>query len=97
VHGAVFGSMARGRAEPDSDVDLLLVRPDEAPEATWEAQVGGLSSAVTRWTGNDARPVEFSLAELKRRRKDPLFHDLLAQGLTVAGEREWFRRQLGAK
>jgi hypothetical protein len=97
VYGAVFGSMARGTAEPDSGVDLLLVRPDDAPEATWEAQLAGLSSAVTRWTGNDARPVAFSPTELKRRRKEPLFHDVLDQGLTVAGDREWFRRQLGAK
>jgi predicted nucleotidyltransferase len=97
VYAAVFGSMARGTARPDSDVDLLLVRPDDVPEAKWEAQVAALSSAVTRWTGNAARPVEFTPAELKHRRQEPLFQDVLAQGLTVAGEREWFRLQLGAK
>ena len=97
MYAAVFGSMARGQAHPASDVDLLLVRPDGAPDAVWEAQVADLAWAVTRWTGNDARPVEFSPAELKRWRKDPLFAEVLAQGLTVAGKREWFRLQLGAK
>ena len=27
----LFGSMARGDADPDSDYDLLLVMPDDAP------------------------------------------------------------------
>jgi hypothetical protein len=52
---------------------------------------------VTKWTGNDARPIEFSVDELKSRRKEPLFKDVLAQGLTVGGDREWFRRLVGSR
>jgi predicted nucleotidyltransferase len=32
----VFGSVARGEARPDSDIDLLVVIRDETPEAVWE-------------------------------------------------------------
>ena len=97
VYAAVFGSMARGTATTGSDVDVLLVRPDETPEDDWAAQVADLAEAVTKWTGNDARPIEFSVDELKSRRKEPLFKDVLAQGLTVAGDREWFRRLVGSR
>jgi predicted nucleotidyltransferase len=97
VYAAVFGSMARGSAMTGSDVDLLLVRPDETPEDDWAAQVADLAEVVTKWTGNDARPIEFSVDELKSSRKEPLFKDVLAQGLTVAGDREWFRRLVGSR
>jgi predicted nucleotidyltransferase len=42
----VFGSRARGNAGPDSDWDIIVVLPDEAPEAlldpaiAWQTQAG---------------------------------------------------------
>lgn len=42
----LLGSRARGEAEPDSDYDLLVVLPDDAPRekrslrAAWEARRG---------------------------------------------------------
>lgn len=53
---AVYGSVARGQAGPDSDVDLLLVLPDgRDPD---DPQVDDLSEAlhvhVKLWTGNRA-------------------------------------------
>ena len=44
----LFGSMARGDAGPDSDYDLLLVVPDDAPQ---ERRRSRLAYQVLRGTG----------------------------------------------
>ena len=97
VYAAVFGSAARGTMTADSDLDLLLVRADDTPLAIWEEQVHMLAAAVTRWTGNDARAVEYTISELDAARSEPVLRDVLAEGLTVAGSRDWLNRQLRAR
>ena len=55
LHASIFGSTARGDSDQDSDVDLLLVQPDNlAPADTeaWDVQIASLRGAVRRWTGN---------------------------------------------
>ncbi|MQA61794.1 MAG: nucleotidyltransferase domain-containing protein [Actinophytocola sp.] len=94
-YAAVFGSAARGSMSPDSDLDLLLVRPDNVDDDQWEAQVDALTATVTRWTGNDIRPLEFTVAELADRGRDePVLRDVLNDGLTVTGDRTWLSGQL---
>lgn len=94
-YAAVFGSAARGSMSADSDLDLLLVRPDNADDDQWEAQVDTLVATVTRWIGNDVRPLEFTVAELADRGRDePVLRDVLSEGLTVAGHRAWLGDQL---
>ena len=94
VYAALFGSWARSRATVDSDVDLFLVRPDEADDTEWEAQVVALQQVVSRWTGNDARPFVIDESDLPERadstrppidpqRRRPLF-----------GDPSWFRKQV---
>jgi predicted nucleotidyltransferase len=95
VYAAVFGSAARGAMTPDSDLDLLLVRPDDALEEIWGTQVEDLASDVTRWLGNDVRPLQFSAAEIVTwAGEEPVLRDVLDEGLTVAGTRAWLNRQL---
>jgi len=94
AYAAVFGSAARGTMTPDSDLDLLLVRADDSPRLAWDQQVVVLASDVTRWTGNDARPLEYTVSELAGARAEPVLHDVLADGLTLAGSRAWLTRQL---
>lgn len=95
VYAAVFGSAARGSMTADSDLDLLLVRPDDDRDALWETQVNDLAADVTRWTGNDTRPLEFTASELASRGSDePVLRAVLDHGLTVAGNRAWLNRQL---
>jgi len=65
---ALFGSAARGAMHPESDIDLLALRPDtvDADDQQWRTQLDGLASNVTAWTGNDTRILEFGAGEARR-------------------------------
>jgi predicted nucleotidyltransferase len=49
---ALYGSVARGQARPDSDIDLVVLAPDDAEPAAVERLVLALTAGVPRWTGN---------------------------------------------
>jgi Nucleotidyltransferase domain len=95
VYAAVFGSAALGSMTTESDLDILLVRPDDADDVAWETQVNELAAEVTLWIGNDTRPLVFTAAELAERGGDePVLRDVLANGLTVLGTRSWLAERL---
>lgn len=94
VYAAVFGSAARGTMTASSDLDLFLVQDDGTPQTTWTSQVNDLARAVTGWTGNDVRPVEYTIPGLRSARDEPMVQDVLDHGLTVAGSRTWLLKQL---
>jgi predicted nucleotidyltransferase len=95
TYGAVFGSAARGSMTVESDIDLLLIRRDDIDEDRWALQVDGLAADVSRWTGNDARILEFTVAEVATRGRDePVLADVLREGLTVAGRHSWLAGQV---
>lgn len=85
---AVFGSAAGGEMRTDSDIDLLVVRPDRAdPDSgMWRSQVVDLERAVTAWTGNDARALEFSLTEARQRPDERVLKDAIASGVPIVGD-----------
>ena len=90
---AIFGSVARGEAGPGSDLDIFLVRPSSGDEQTWDAQVAALADAATRWTGNDARPVELDEADLVGGAVDEsLIQDVLDHGIEIAGSLRALRK-----
>ena len=97
TYAAVFGSAARGTMTEDSDLDLLLVRADDTPIHVWDEQVADLVADVSRWTGNDTRPLEYTVSELTTARDEFVVRDVLEDGLTVAGRRAWLSRQLRAR
>lgn len=89
VFAALFGSAARSEMHADSDIDLLVLRPDtvDADDPQWRTQLDALASEVTAWTGNDTRILEFGVGEA---RKGLAAHDgvLLAardQGIVLQG------------
>lgn len=92
VYAAVFGSAARGEMSVGSDIDLLLVRPDRADDDAWDRQVEMLAETVTRWTGNDTRPLV--LGEDAVGPGETVLADVLAHGLTVAGTHDWLARRV---
>ena len=48
----LYGSFARRAATPDSDIDILVVYPDDAVEDDIVDFAHGLSEHVLAWTGN---------------------------------------------
>lgn len=60
----LFGSAARGDAGPQSDIDVLLVRPFDADDEIWEAQTIDLADQVRSWTGNHCDVLDLSPEEL---------------------------------
>jgi hypothetical protein len=101
VFAAQFGSAARGDMEPGSDIDLLIVRPDtvDGDDDRWAAQVDRLARDVTRWTGNDTRPLEYGHTEARRalRRGDPVLQSIRAEGLHLARPADYLRTGQPAK
>ena len=85
----LFGSAARGDAGADSDIDLLIVRPDHVDdgEQTWLEQVSKISEHVHDWTGNACEVLELSVTELNaaRERGDRLVAELLRDAVHVTG------------
>lgn len=85
----LFGSFARRDGDEESDIDLLVVRPDTVAreDPSWEASRYDLARDIERWTGNTTQVVELSetgLAEAVQR-GDPLVEELRRDGRVVHG------------
>lgn len=90
-HAGLFGSFARGSADKDSDIDVLLVRPDsqaEFDEDAWLEQLDRLDRRIRAWTGNAAQIVDLAPATLglMARAADPLVDSWRAEDIQVHGE-----------
>jgi hypothetical protein len=89
VHVSVFGSAARGDGDETSDIDLLVVRPEEvaSDDDGWEAQLDELRGRVLAWTGNRAQIVELNLAELRQAatRRERLLDEVRRDGIGLIG------------
>ncbi|WP_166806305.1 nucleotidyltransferase domain-containing protein [Cryobacterium cheniae] len=60
----LYGSVERGEATADSDIDLLVVYPDEIPASLREDFVSELGRSVELWTGNPAQVIEITMGGL---------------------------------
>lgn len=91
VAALVFGSAARGDGGTDSDIDVLIVRPNEVdPEdAQWTAQIDCFIEDVAAWSGNSCAVVEHSEAEFSELMSsdERLARDIRADGITLTGGR----------
>lgn len=91
-YAALFGSVARGEAEPGSDLDLLLIRDGAVEEDSleWREQLASLERDASDWTGNDTRIVEFGEDELGA--AEPLLEETRVDGIELFGSRRGLRR-----
>ncbi|HET6743977.1 MAG TPA: hypothetical protein VFH76_33790 [Kribbella sp.] len=89
VHASVYGAVARGNGDQQSEVDLLLIRPDhhDAADTLWSAQVSHLMQSVVDLTGNAAHVFELSRSELTAHlaADAPILNDWTHQNLHLAG------------
>lgn len=88
-YSALFGSAATGQMRPDSDIDILVVRPARIdPESdAWRSQLDGLSRDCSLWTGNDCRILEYSATEVVRAISinDAVIQDIRSKGIRLVG------------
>jgi predicted nucleotidyltransferase len=89
VHVSVFGSAARADGHMESDIDLLIVRPEDVAEddPQWREQLHRLAVRIERWSGNHASLHEVSPKGLKAalRRREPVIASLRDASVVVAG------------
>lgn len=92
----LFGSVARGEAGPDSDLDLLVVRRRNTKEDLdrWQDQLAVLESDATAWTGNEARVIEYGEADLAAPDVRGLVEEALFEGISIYGTRPRLQRLL---
>ena len=83
----LFGSVARGDADSDSDVDLLIVA-DDLQSAQLHDRLAQLHSDVRSWTGNDLQLVEHSHTSWRKlvRTKNPLVEQIRVDGIALTGD-----------
>lgn len=91
VHAALYGSMARGEAGPQSDIDVLVVRPaglSTDDEAAWDDQLADTESHVHAFTGNDLSWLDTTVADLTRAAAadEPLLRSWRDEAIVLIGE-----------
>ena len=81
----LFGSVAPGDADSDSDVDLLIVADDLQSHDLHE-RLSRLQADVRSWTGNDLQLVEHSPSSWRKlvRAKNPLVEQIRLDGIALA-------------
>jgi predicted nucleotidyltransferase len=93
----IFGSVAKGTSQAGSDLDLLVIRPNQvSPEdSAWEAQTLELVVQLERLTGYPVQLVEYSESEFQAlvNRGARLVTELSDTGMVVTGELELARRE----
>lgn len=81
---ALFGSAARNDMHIDSDIDLFFLFPDGSDNDHTQTQVSDLADQVTRWTGNDTRPLVYFEHEVA---PSPIFESITEEGIVLAGSK----------
>jgi predicted nucleotidyltransferase len=86
----VFGSFARGEADADSDLDLVIVRPADIDDydSAWAESIVCLNRDLTRALGNPVNILEVGANDLQRRLKSrsELWKSIRAEGIVVYGD-----------
>lgn len=82
----VFGSFAQGTARAGSDVDIVVVAPPGSGEdEEWLSSLADWIDAVGEISGNPVAEIVISLDELRDREADPLWDNILRDGILLLG------------
>jgi predicted nucleotidyltransferase len=84
-----FGSFARGEADAESDLDVVLVRSRDVvdDDPAWRSAVEGWRESARRLTGNAVHVLEVGELEAARllRSRKPLWVDVQRDGVVIFG------------
>lgn len=87
---AIFGSFARRDGDAESDIDVLLVRPDRIPgdDVSWSTRRYDLIQRVEAASGNPVQVVELDEREWQeaRRTSQPLVASLRRDAVVLFGD-----------
>lgn len=85
----VFGSFAQGTARAGSDIDILVIRPDNVDDdhQGWHAALEDWRRSIRRLTGNPIEVLEVDTSDASRllRSRRPLWTDIRRHGVVVHG------------
>lgn len=98
VAAVLFGSAARNEANEASDLDLLIIRRAEVDpdHNSWQEQLASLADKASRWTGNDARILEYGAVELPHLvGHESVLQDAADEGIDLAGSFRGIWKQAG--
>jgi DNA-binding MarR family transcriptional regulator len=86
----LFGSLARGEADADSDIDVLMVRRADVDEddERWNRTLGDWLIEARRATGNPVNHLEVSAAQVpsRLRSRKPMWRDVQRDGVLLYGK-----------
>ena len=87
VAAYLYGSLARREATSDSDVDVLLVFPDDRDTEHIIDFAHGLSDSIEAWTGNRGQIYSVTRSELADmvRRGDSIVTSLRSDAMSLVG------------
>jgi DNA-binding MarR family transcriptional regulator len=85
----VFGSFARGQATPESDVDVLAVRPKGigADDEQWVSSLGHWADLAGHIAGNPVNLIDVALSDVRPRPKldGRLWRNIKTDGISLVG------------
>lgn len=83
----LFGSVARGDADSESDIDVLIVA-DDLESTDLHERLAELHTDVRSWTGNDLQLVEHSKSSWHKlvQAKNPLVEQIRQDGIALTGD-----------
>lgn len=86
----LFGSFARGEADVESDIDVLVVRRAEVDEddERWSDALATWLADARRAVGNPVHHLEIASTEVaaKLRRRKPLWREIARDGIVLVGQ-----------
>lgn len=88
ISATLFGSAARADGDASSDIDLLIVRPDDVEQPAWDRQIDMAAERIRRMTGNPVSIHEIARSDLERLATDrpAIVAELEHDAISILGE-----------